>query len=870
MSVHKFTYLESVLFAGVLMLLHTTNINAETPACGTTLTADTIFDSDMNCPSTAIHINAGSSNKVLDCAGFSINTTSNRAINGGSASEVTIKNCMISTAHRDGRGMQFGNLTLSTISGNTISTTGRESRGMDFRDNSSSNLIIDNTVHTTGSSSLGIRFQVGSHNNTVTNNTFQADASYAVNIQSASGNVFTGNTLISQNGYLFQGQFNLQNGGMSVDNAGNIYAVENDWGSSNGIGEATAFFLVDPVTGVANSVIPLLESGVDVGFGFDALEVMPGGQVLALRGGGENELYEINRTTGELTRLVLGIPANMEGSLNGLEATGVDSLLATTNTGQLISIIGDLVIDAGNYNPDADDLWNINQGAVVTDSSPLIGGSDIGDMFGGEAGSVESGKTLFADDLAVGTVHYVEWQTPAPVTISNFRLFANADGDTGDRSFKRFSLFARDLVTGNFKSISEFSSADPYTDTPCNQTPSGFLEVSINTPVTTAQEFRAEFEQFAPASGASGPRIRELDGFADPDPEGCILPSSNVATIIGDSGIGWTGLAIHPTSGKAYTISRWRDETSNTAHLYEINLTDGQIIGEIGDTDEKWLSDIDFAPDGTLYGTGGYGLIVIDIATGSGTAVGDWWGGDPLEPHSENNTIENNVMQTDDGSIAFTESTILPSAEADISSTRVEIGFNEARVDSTALPFLDTPARITLTGLSGSSRSLLVDPEDDGSFVPCLSPQCTLVSFGGGELVFDVTGFSTYSSIGDPVPDVKANGSDGPLQIAFGSPLQVDISLESHDAAGQAADWWLVAEAPDGRYWYDLSGSWVKSASPIPTYGGTLFDIASRTVLESSNLPIGSYRIDFGVDTNANGVLDFDALFVDSVDVDIQ
>ena len=79
-----------------------------------------------------------------------------------------------------------------------------------------------------------------------------------------------------------------------------------------------------------------------------------------------------------------------------------------------------------------------------------------------------------------------------------------------------------------------------------------------------------------------------------------------------------------------------------------------------------------------------------------------------------------------------------------------------------------------------------------------------------------------------------------------------------------------VTEALDGRYWYDLNGSWVKSVSPIPTYGGALFDITSRTVLNSSNLPPGNYSFHFGVDTNANGVLDFDDLFVDTVDVTIQ
>ena len=582
-------------------------------------------------------------------------------------------------------------ITNSEISNNIISTTDQSSRAINLRGNSNLNLITDNTVHTAGSGSHGIRIEASANSNTVTNNTFEADASYAVSIRSASDNELTANTLISPDGYVFQGKFLLQNGGLSVDSAGNIYAVENNWGSSaggnSGIGEATAFFLVDPITGVANSVIPLLENGVDVGFGFDALEILPDGRFMALTGfgGGTSPLYEINPNTGEVTAIALNLPF-LQGKLNGLEAASNTNLLATTNQGELA---------------------NIN------------------------------------------------------------------------------------LTTGD-------------------------------------------------------------------------------VTVIGDQATGWTGLAIHPISSKAYTVSRQRNETSNTAHLYEININTGQVIAHIGDTEIAAISGIDFAPDGTLYGN--YDLVVIDISTGLGTTVGSF-GDDPLEPLPENNTMENNVMQTDDGSVVFTESIILPSvAETDISSTRVEISFNKAKVDSTALPFLDVPARITLTGLSGSSRSLLVDPEDDGSFVPCLLPQCTFVSFTGGELIFDVTGFTTYSSIGleVPVPDIKANGSDGPLQIALGTPLQVDVSLASNDATGQAADWWLVIEAPNGRYWYDLSGSWVKSVSPIPTYGGALFDITSMTVLNSSNLPVGSYRIYFGVDTNANGVLDFDVLSVDTIDVTVQ
>jgi hypothetical protein len=237
-------------------------------------------------------------------------------------------------------------------------------------------------------------------------------------------------------------------------------------------------------------------------------------------------------------------------------------------------------------------------------------------------------------------------------------------------------------------------------------------------------------------------------------------------------------------------------------------------------------------------------------------------------------------MQTAQGSINFTDSITLPSVVGiDISNARVRISSNEAMVDSTALPFLDEPATITLENLTGTSRDLLVDPEDDGSFVPCDSPQCTPVSFTEGTLVFKVDGFTTYSSIEfipeiPPVLDIKANDSDGPLVIAVGTPLKLDVSLESNDAAGKAADWWVARKSPGKKwFWYvHASKSWVESPldSPIPAHQGNLFDIASFTVFNASNLPIGSFRIYFAVDTNANGVLDYDALFFDRVDVNIQ
>jgi len=108
MSNQRKLYLLAACLAGVLMLMYTSMVQAGTPACGATLTKNTKLNSDMICPSRAINFSGPRSrNVVLDCAGFSISTTSDRVINASSVSGITIKNCMISTSHDGGRGIQF-------------------------------------------------------------------------------------------------------------------------------------------------------------------------------------------------------------------------------------------------------------------------------------------------------------------------------------------------------------------------------------------------------------------------------------------------------------------------------------------------------------------------------------------------------------------------------------------------------------------------------------------------------------------------------------------------------------------------------------------------------------------------------------------
>jgi len=119
----------------------------------------------------------------------------------------------------------------------------------------------------------------------------------------------------------------------------------------------------------------------------------------------------------------------------------------------------------------------------------------------------------------------------------------------------------------------------------------------------------------------------------------------------------------------------------------------------------------------------------------------------------------------------------------------------------------------------------------------------------------------------DPAPDIKANGSDGPVSIPEGDPISVTIELDPGDYPGVQADWWCLAYAPFGWYYYDDTGTWLPGF--YVSYQGPLFSlIPPLEVLSMYGLPIGGYTFYFGVDSNRNGNLD-EPLYYDSVEVNI-
>jgi hypothetical protein len=100
-----------------------------------------------------------------------------------------------------------------------------------------------------------------------------------------------------------------------------------------------------------------------------------------------------------------------------------------------------------------------------------------------------------------------------------------------------------------------------------------------------------------------------------------------------------------------------------------------------------------------------------------------------------------------------------------------------------------------------------------------------------------------------PTPDVKANGSDGPVTIDTNDTLSVTLELDAGSHTGDNADWWIIV------FYYDQgSGSWIPVV--IIPFQLPLFDLPVTEILNTTGLSQGWFFFIFGVDMNPNGVLD--------------
>ena len=120
-------------------------------------------------------------------------------------------------------------------------------------------------------------------------------------------------------------------------------------------------------------------------------------------------------------------------------------------------------------------------------------------------------------------------------------------------------------------------------------------------------------------------------------------------------------------------------------------------------------------------------------------------------------------------------------------------------------------------------------------------------------------------------PDIKVNGSDGPITLNYSNTLSLTVALDN-DGQTDNADWWLAVDAPSGLYFYTFSG-W--RTDWVPGYQGPLFYLDSLELLRGTPdkvFPIsapGIYTLYFGVDTVMDGYVTWESVYYDTVVVNV-
>jgi|Deesub1362A_J573_1020465.scaffolds.fasta_scaffold00162_33 hypothetical protein len=172
----------------------------------------------------------------------------------------------------------------------------------------------------------------------------------------------------------------------------------------------------------------------------------------------------------------------------------------------------------------------------------------------------------------------------------------------------------------------------------------------------------------------------------------------------------------------------------------------------------------------------------------------------------------------------------------------------------------------------GDYSSMSVDPVDDCTFWYTQEYYQTTSSSGWQTRIASFRFPSCGAPTGDPVPDIKANGSDGPVNVSQGSVLSVTVTLDPGNRAGDDADWWMAANTPFG--WYSYNGTdWIYAGPSYTdltvTYQQPLSSYGPVEILNTTGLPLGKYTFYFAVDMIMNGLPDMDQKYLDKVIVNI-
>jgi hypothetical protein len=106
--------------------------------------------------------------------------------------------------------------------------------------------------------------------------------------------------------------------------------------------------------------------------------------------------------------------------------------------------------------------------------------------------------------------------------------------------------------------------------------------------------------------------------------------------------------------------------------------------------------------------------------------------------------------------------------------------------------------------------------------------------------------------------------------------VTIAVAMNADIYAGVEVDWWVVAFAHSGE-WYYLNNAmqWALFSGDLafclPVYRGALFNLSATTVLDRYQLPRGTYDFWFAVDYPMDGILDVNGqILFEKVTVGVQ
>ena len=119
-------------------------------------------------------------------------------------------------------------------------------------------------------------------------------------------------------------------------------------------------------------------------------------------------------------------------------------------------------------------------------------------------------------------------------------------------------------------------------------------------------------------------------------------------------------------------------------------------------------------------------------------------------------------------------------------------------------------------------------------------------------------------------PDIKANGSDGPVSVLSTDPVKITVTLYPGNQAGQNADWWIGVltslPAPNDWFTYVYPDGWKQG---IHLYARTpLFELNPPLEVLDNSLPAGNYTFYFVIDALADGSAN--SVWYDSLEVTVK